>query len=271
MKKLLGKSLFVNFAINFDRLAVSSAREGKTSSLLAYKRRLFASSFLYDSDEKQFNTGGNATMTGGVALEYLAAKFKDYVLMKMTKHVIDQSAAVVETSELAKRAAANCSSTRRRGRDVIGECDRELNDVDRARFEALKTVYTQDLDYVSSASRNHRNDDEIRLEQDTHRVLVEFLEMLNHWKLGNLDDIHVVSKQQQEQQSKRRRSLFVDAVVNVMSACENVKASPRVSLEFMKRAVESIDEFEIKSSPTNASLVEVNMPLILFYSILIYF
>lgn len=247
VRNLLSKSLFVNFVINFDRLALTSTREGKTSSLLGYKRRLFASPLLYDSDDKQFNnTGSKRTNTNGVAVEYLAAKFKDYVLTKMTKHVIDQSAAVVDASEL-------------KGRRTLGEIDRELNDVDRARFEALRSVYTQDLECVW---RSQSGTEESRVEQETHRVLVRFLEMLNQWKLGNWDEFRPLSMITDEQAQfgivvNSKKSLFIQAVVDVLNAYENITAKPETALEYMTKAIESIEGFQARSNPSNIYLVEV--------------
>jgi len=244
LKKLFRKNLFVNFIVNFDVLTPStctSPSSNNSSLLIAYKRRLFSSPLLYDSDSKQFSSSSVSSI-GGVSLEFMAAKFRDYILDEMTDHVISQSAAaVVDVNQLVSSG----------GRE---EVERELSDVDKAQFDMLRAIYTQDLEFIWSSSSRHSHR-ERRVERETQHVLIEFLEMLNEWKLaepsGVRRSLHVRA-------TNAKNSLFIQAVLTIIAAYEQliIDKKPVDAVVLIKKASECISMFEAKSNPVNVILIE---------------
>ena len=178
-------------------------------SLISFKRKLFysPSSFLYDSDdaayhfEKSTNDyDANSVVVksgGGVACDFILTRFQDYVLYRLTDHVINQSGCIsadrianassvnanslVETVEYMTTASVN-SGGEKNSSSSKDEEQKEVADSDELEFESIKEIYRLNLDYFGESDRLTTT-----VQQDTQFILLEFLNMLNSWKLRKFD------------------------------------------------------------------------------------
>jgi hypothetical protein len=281
VKNLLRKNLFVQFLVEFDTYTsrddfsliknLDNKRQ-KVLNLIIYKRKLFASSYLYDADEASYHfemkgpeqAGSNSAVksANGVASDFILQKFQDFILYKMTNHIINQSGMVsvdriLNASANMSHASVSCLSGN--GEEAIDsdEEQKELADVDQTKFESLKQMYKENLEYFSEYSRNANVSS--RVHQETQFVLIQFLNMLNNWKLRKFDyKVCDGSKLKNTQ-----NSLFIESVIGVLKAYQSISDHPEMALENCKRAVNSINKFNKDSYKHNNYLVEVNF--ILFF------
>jgi hypothetical protein len=170
-------------------------------SLIAYKRKLSVAAFLYDaddsfdhfdlSDERVHDSRAAAKRapvktTSGVATDFILSKFQDYMLIKMTEHIMSDTGLICKEEILSKENYANCSQLAESfEKKTLGEerdqLQNEIADVDQANFEKLRRTFRENLDYLSLFSERSRKRDNFRTY--TESILMEFLEMLNSWKL----------------------------------------------------------------------------------------
>ena len=218
LKSLLKKNLFIQFAIDFDNFSIitnknnnnaESLRRQKTLNLISYKQKLFNTSYLYDSDDskdnfdlndiKQESLTNKITNGNGVACDYIINKFQDFILYKMTNHIINQSG-MISTDRIVNAASNNSSNTidlltRSNDEDLykMDEEQKELADVDQIKFERLKLLYENNMEYFSNSKFRKSNISNEVVQQTKDTILV-FLTMLNHWKLRKFDCVINIEK-----------------------------------------------------------------------------
>ena len=284
IKVLLKKNLFLNYVINFENYSHLTnvnvnhldqeilVNRQKILNLISFKRKLFKlDSFLYNSDDSAVNFELNEASSAssffistenGICAHFMLAKFQDFVLYKMTNHIINNSNMIsvdrILNSTNNVCDALNClnestSVVNSSGKSPVDldEEQREQADIDQIKFDKLKALYNNNLEYLNSN----------RVQQDTHAVLIDFLNMLNNWKLRNFD-VKVVSN---ESDAKKGGSLFVEAIRNVLKAFERVQSEPEQALKFCTQAVADLKSFE-----THMNMYSTNYYLIEKFELLIY-
>ena len=156
-------------------------------NLISYKRKLLSSSFLYDLDDSLEDSKQRVhslKSANGVACDFVLSKFQDFLLTKMANHIINYKSGIVSVDRIlncSKNMTEYTSNMVNNSQEPI-DLDEEQNefaDVDQYEFEKLKTLYNLNSNYLLSTTfKNH---------QDIQIVLVNFLNMLNNWKLRKFD------------------------------------------------------------------------------------
>jgi hypothetical protein len=279
MRQLLKKNLFVNYVINFDNYSTlsnnsnSSCSDDESSNsdfvmnrqnvlnIISFKRRLFKTeSFLYNSDDsaEHFELSLTQRRTvdseqgrfgDAIASAFILGKFKDFVLYKMTAHIVTHSNMISTERILAQQHVssplAHLSNNKQPHSNELDEEQREQADIDQIKFDKLKALYGSNLEYFSGACSVQ--------ERETHAVLVEFLSMLNSWKLRNFELIARRGK------PAPARSLFIEAINHVLDAYEVVRDEPDRALRLCRSAIESLKAFNsgVSQYSSNFYLIEV--------------
>lgn len=287
LRALLRKSLFLNYLINFDIYSNLNSPSGqsdqdrlKVLNLLSFKRRVFKSteSFLYSVDDSvsYMDSKQSSSVRGdyGVAISFIVAKFQDFLLYKMTGHILAAQSQMIRSERILKRSGhgkplidavdavsastppAQINSSRRsRKIDDLDEQQKEQADVDQIKFERVMNLYKKNVDSST-----------ISPQQETHLLLVEFLVMLNNWKLRNFDARTSSYIRDKLFERKAENSPFVEAIRNVLRAHECI-ASDRPSeesLKYCRDAVNSLKAFDhsFNAYSPNYYLIEVFIYLI---------
>jgi hypothetical protein len=231
-------------------------------NIISFKRKLFKTeSFLYNSDDSAVHfdlgkCGKNETSIpashNAIATDFILSKFKDFVLYKMTNHVVSHSNMI--STERILSSSRNLSSplAELSDRNAVADLDeeqREQTDIDQIKFEKLKSLYKNNLEYFGSVCTQQ--------ERETHAVLIEFLNMLNNWKLRNFDatiSTKLISGAQ-------HKSLFIQSIRNVLNAYQHVRGEPEKALLLCKMAVENLRQFNssVNIYSSNYYLIEVNI------------
>ena len=249
----------------------------KLLSLISFKRKLLASSFLYDSDDKMdslVNSSGTenasavvANVTGSVACDFLMTRFQDYVLFRLTDHIISHSG-MMSPTRIAHSSSSIINSNIEtidyiNKNDVFEDQDEEAKaDLDQHEFESIKQIYERNLDYFSTGRTLDLFTAHSSIQQDTQLILLEFLNMLNNWKLRKFNyKVHKTSELRNVKKSE-----FLDAVICILKAYECVfDSSDKKSVDYCKKAIDLLNNFnENKSTSgfvTNNHLVEVTSRL----------
>ena len=278
LKLLLCKNIFLVYIINFEnytnltirpssRLQSENSDEQeeelmhrqKALNFISFKRKLFKTeSFLYNSDDSAANFEPTALATevsvvagqNGIATGFILAKFQDFVLYKMTSHVISHSHMISTERIMSTHQQSLCDPVDYLNKNVlcadVDEEQREQADIDQIKFDKLKALYKRNLEYFASASSAQQ--------QETHAVLVEFLNMLNNWKIRN-------AEAQIENRAillGKSNSFFIEAIRNVLKAYEHVRNEPTRALALCKEAVVCLKSFEATMNiySTNYYLIE---------------
>jgi hypothetical protein len=197
LKIILREKLFLQFLLNFDSYnsKMTLSTDSKKSSierqrilnLISYKRKLLSTSFLYDLDDSLEDNKQHVhslKSANGVACDFVLSKFQDFLLTKMANHIINYKSGIVSVDRIlncSKNMTEYTSNMVNNSQEPI-DLDEEQNefaDVDQYEFEKLKTLYNLNSNYLLSTTfKNH---------QDIQIVLVNFLNMLNNWKLRKFD------------------------------------------------------------------------------------
>ena len=203
LKALLKNNLFIQYIVDLETFSDkndSAAKPQKTLNLISYKQKLFNSSFLYDSDDSVHNFDPNEnncinnleklTDANGVACDFVLSKFQDFILNKMTNHIINQSG-MVTTDRILNATNRNIDSISlitRSDNDLISQDEeqKELADVDQIKFERLIHLYENNLQYFSGSKFKKTNISN-EVVRKTQEILIKFLSMLNNWKLRKFD------------------------------------------------------------------------------------
>lgn len=204
LKALLKNNLFIQYIVDLETFSDkndSAAKPQKTLNLISYKQKLFNSSFLYDSDDSVHNFDPNEnncinnleklTDANGVACDFVLSKFQDFILNKMTNHIINQSGMVTTDRILNATNNRNIDSISlitRSDNDLISQDEeqKELADVDQIKFERLIHLYENNLQYFSGSKFKKTNISN-EVVRKTQEILIKFLSMLNNWKLRKFD------------------------------------------------------------------------------------
>lgn len=199
---------------------------------------------MYDSDESLFHFTANEETqiilnVNGIACDYIFSKFQEHLLFKLTNHIVNKLSAI-STSRIRNTTENNNNDTAyllKKLNSIDGSVQQddeqsELAQVDQIKFDKLVSLYRQNLDYFACARMKFSNE----IIQETQYILLEFLTMLNNWKLRNFN-----SKIQSFKNS--RRSEFIEAILNVLKAYECVISEPNDALNFCKIAYNSIKKF----------------------------
>ncbi|RNA22467.1 sterol regulatory element-binding 1-like, partial [Brachionus plicatilis] len=227
LKSLLNKNLFIHYLVNFEdyscaktmKKAESGECKANVLNLIQYKRRLLASSFLYDSDDSlDSSCHTRITCTNGVSCEFLMAKFQDFLLSKMTNHIFNDSG-VISIQRLLKPDYSGIEDSlenisKLNSSADLDEQNKELADVDQIKFERFKLMYRSNMDYFSASDL--KKNTQVQLE--AHLVLIEFLSMLNNWKVRKFDSKIMDTNQMKNSQN----SLFIESIINLLKAYENL-------------------------------------------------
>ena len=204
LKTLLAKSCFRDFLIEFDtRISLEAdmfaSNRQQTLNLISFKRKLFTTpSFLYDSDEgiEQFaevtNMSNKVLTANGIACDYILSKFQEFILLKLTDHVINKSS-VISIGQLLTPTSNDLNKDASKLLQHSNPFDLddeqlELAEIDQNAFDTLVDLYKQNLDYFSTKKVKFSS----LVVQETQHTLLQFLNMLNNWKLRKFDlDIQV--------------------------------------------------------------------------------
>ncbi|RMZ96588.1 hypothetical protein BpHYR1_043468, partial [Brachionus plicatilis] len=95
----------------------------------------------------------------------------------------------------------------------LDEQNKELADVDQIKFERFKLMYRSNMDYFSASDL--KKNTQVQLE--AHLVLIEFLSMLNNWKVRKFDSKIMDTNEMKNSQN----SLFIESIINLLKAYEN--------------------------------------------------
>ncbi|CAF0984432.1 unnamed protein product [Brachionus calyciflorus] len=267
LKILLKKNLFIHYIVNLEDYSITKKNKNKSNliltdgqefkikilNLIQFKRRLFSSLFLYDSDSPtvQFEMKGkckNSNINGiscanGIACEFVMSKFQDFVLLKMTNHIINQSGMIPIDRLL------NCQKIEQNDE----EC-KELADVDQIKFERFKVMYKKNLEYFS-ASEIQKN----RAQLEAHLVLIEFLNMLNNWKLRKFD----LKIMDTNEMKNTQKSMFIQSIVLLLKAYENI-SEPEKVLDYCKKSVAALENFNNGNNVNSHSYLVEKFELLVY-------
>lgn len=275
MRKFLSNKIFLQFLADNGHLSLSPTKSvddskpetitelseqerGKLLALISYKKRLFSSSFLYDSDETSFHfdkQDQQVNTTSSVACDFILARFQDYALHRLTNHILSQSGTVV-----ADRAASQADNSNesvetvdfinKSEMSVSKQLEKEMAHLDQSEFESIKEIYELNLDYLSlSSSSSHSY-----IQKDTQFILMEFLKMLNNWKLRNFNyKVHNTNELRNVKKSE-----FVDSIIHILKAYEFLfsDGDEKKTFEHSKRSIDLLNEFNKLKTSANNSLVE---------------
>ena len=175
----------------------------------------------------------------------------------MTNHIINQSGMVsvsriLNASRNTNEHAATMFHTSQEPIDLDEE-QRELADVDQSKFERLQALYSLNAKYF--AHLKMRQAAMATAHQETQYVLVQFLSMLNCWKLRKFT-FKIESTANMKNSPK---SDFIDAIIGALQAYERIFEQPEQALRHCERAIESMRKFNASahSYSNNNYLVEV--------------
>jgi hypothetical protein len=185
LKVLLKKRLFIRFISEFESLTIQTFNNMQTSkadqqkqkliNLIAYKRKIFNSSYLYDSDDHfgaTINPKQNPidldksrinSVNTTIACDYVLSKFRDFLLTKMTNQIINESGMISVEKMLNYTSSSQSSSPTLQGSILNGyagkegenpcaiddEEQKEMADVDQNKFESLISLYDLNSEYFS--------------------------------------------------------------------------------------------------------------------------
>ena len=208
LKSILYENSFVQFIVDFDSYTnnglfseekSSTMERSRILNLISYKRQLFNSCFLYDLDDscksaeeecldqKQLNS--SIKSANGVACDFVLSKFQDFILTKMTNHIINYQSGMVSVNNIlnATKNMSGCTTPIFNNSQEpidLDEEQNEKNDVDQNKFLKLKKLYDLNSMYLLSVKRNYSAN---KIHRETELILVHFLKMLNNWKLRKFD------------------------------------------------------------------------------------
>lgn len=267
LESLLKKNLFINFVINFEdyypckRQNKTLTKKTKnedckthTINLIQYKKKLLSDSYcLYESDDCMDSTAfqNRLLCVHGVSCDFLIEKFQDFLLLKMTNHVLNSSGVIsIQRFFLLDDAATNNKLETVFEQINKNEHDQELATVDKIKFESLKLMYKASIEYFSASDLKKS------LQLEVHLVLIDFLDMLNNWKLKEFKTMDL------DRMKNSQKSLFIEAVIYLLKAYDNL-SEHRTALKYCARSVSALDLFNQNSAlSTQGFLVEVNLSLI---------
>lgn len=266
LQSLLNKNLFIDYVLNFEDY-LPCKRQAKTKikdqdcrtviiGLIQYKKSLLSGLYrLYDSDDNMDSSAFQTRLlcVNGVSCEFLMAKFQDFLLLKMTNHVLNDSGVIsIQRLLLLDNATSNHSLKAISQYTSLNEADQELANVDQIKFERLKIMYKASIEYFSATDLKKST------QLEAHLILIDFLDMLNNWKLRQFkykitDSIRMKNMQ---------KSLFIEAVICLLKAHENL-SEHSTAFEYCKKSVSALDLFNRNSAlSTQGFLVEVSLSLI---------
>lgn len=269
LKDLLKKAMFIHYLINFEDYSYynqnfknNDVKKQKILNFILYKRKLLSSSYLYDADDKleYFDFEQKVSTVNGVACDFVLSKFQDFILIKMTNHIINQSGMISIDRILNNSVLVNTAESlvQNQGKSPIDldEEQKEMADVDQIKFEKLKMIYEKNLDYFSASELNRQTN---KVQQETHSVLIEFLNMLNKWKLRKFDFKCCTT----EKFTNSCNSSFVDSIISALKAYESLNTRPDQALLNCKNALNMLKNFDLSNNYNSHSyLVEVNFLII---------
>lgn len=275
LKSLLKNCLFIQFTIDFENyLKIGNKSEfdslyrQKTLNLISYKNKIFNTSFLYDSDDSvnNFETIKNdekITAGNGVACDFILNKFQDFILFKMTNHIINRTGMVtteniINSSNINNNNRSNSNGdsidlmTRSNEDNYMNEEQKEVADIDQIKFDRLKLLYENNLQYFSSSKFKKTTISDETVKQ-TQEILLVFLNMLNNWKLRKFD-----LKINSEHLVNVKKSDFIESILSVLKAYEHVFTNPQFALQHCNIAIKSLKVFNQNPDfNVNNHLIEV--------------
>lgn len=262
---LLHKNLFIHFIVNFEDYSPSITNKNISKSnnrtdefkinmlnLIQYKRRLLSSSFLYDTDDSiDADCTTRISCVHAVSCEFLMAKFQDFLLSKMTNHIFNSCGVVSIESLFEKDNSTIDESLESISREGdLSEQDQELANVDQIKFERFKMMYKTSMEYFSATEMQKCPNNQL----DAHLVLIEFLTMLNKWKLRQFN----FKIMETNKMNNSLNSSFIEAVIFLLKAYENLHDSSK-TLQYCEKSVTALDSFnQSKGLSPHGFLVEVN-------------
>ncbi len=259
MKMLLKISLFASFIINFEKLSnnnlykygfydeeMTNERQ-KILNFLSFKRRLIKrqESFLYNADDsassfEPMNSNTRISSQNGIATGFLLEKFRDFILLKMLNHVLNTYSSMIKTNRLI-------NSLNHPQNSIIQQQElKEQTEIDVIKFEKLKNLF-------ELANNSNKQGEEL------NSILIEFLDLLNNWKLRNLQGKK--SNMSRKEFKNSTNSLFIESIINVFRAYENILVNNfEKALVYCKKSNENLTSYsnQLNTNSPNHHLIEVN-------------
>lgn len=281
LKELLHESVFVKFLYDFDCSSCSSTSSNTKNAkdkvnsferqrilnLISYKRKILASGYLYNVDEDSSKSvekiEENCKSANGIACDFVLSKFQDFVLTKMTNHIINYQSSMVSVDRILNATRNVNGYTQGILNNTqepidLDEEQCELADIDQLKFQKLKQLYNLNSLYFSSNTSRNRH------HQDTQFVLVQFLTMLNNWKLRKFT-LEIDERTLSNLKVNLNKSLFIDSIISALKAYECLSNQPQGVLDNCSRTVEFIQKFKLNSHSYNTSNYLVEKFEILLY------
>lgn len=242
LKTLLKHRMFQGFLIESNTASVEANRHNKTLSLISYKWSLLSKpSFLYDTDDcfdfTNRDISSKVASSNGFASDYLIFKFQEYLLYEMTNQIVNHGGLVSIDKILNPKQDEKYEQT----------------EVEQFQFDQLINIYQDNMN--SFYKTKGKITGEVIL--DTQAALVQFLTIMNSWKLRKFN-----SKVQCDKIKNPCQSEFIECIKHVLRAYESMGNKPGNAVKHCVNAVISLERSTLATARKNDQLIE-NFELII--------